>query len=49
MRMNAISIEEKRKRSRERQMGGDRASDCLSTEFITQTGTKLVMTLGTQG
>lgn len=33
--------EEKRKRSRERQMGGDRASDCLSIEFITQTGTTL--------
>ena len=33
MRMNAIPIEEKRERSRERRMGGDRASDCLTIEF----------------
>lgn len=41
MRMNAIPIEEKRERSRERRMGGDRASDCLTIEFIAQTGTTL--------
>lgn len=41
MRVNAISIEKKRERSRGRWMGGDRASDCLTIEFIAQTGTAL--------